>query len=219
MNRKEALRGLYAITDGGEDLVRRAEAVLRGGAALLQYRDKSRDHDRRLREARALAASCRRHGALFIVNDDIELARACDADGVHLGRDDATIAEARRRLGDRIIGVSCYNDAPAARQAQRQGADYVAFGAFFPSATKPGAVRATPDLLRWARAELALPVVAIGGIDATNAAPLIAVGADMVAAVGALFGAPDPEPAARELARLFHTTPAEGEATTETFQG
>ncbi len=205
----KALRGLYAITPAdlrGQALYQAVEAALTGGARILQYRDKSRDHPRRLTEARTLAALCRRHGALFIVNDDPNLAQATGADGVHLGRDDAALEAARALLGPKaVIGVSCYADFGRARHAAAAGADYVAFGAFYPSPTKPGAVRADPALLTRARRELACPVVAIGGITPENAQPLITAGAAMVALIQGLFGAPDITAAARYIQGLFAT--------------
>jgi thiamine-phosphate pyrophosphorylase len=197
-------RGLYAITDDTRgDLPDGATAVLQGGAAVLQYRDKSTDTARRLREARALLAICRARGVPLIVNDDVELAAAIGADGVHLGEHDAGVADARAHLGaGAIIGVSCYDDLDRARRGAGQGADYLAFGAFFPSPTKPNARRATPELLR-AAAAFGLPRVAIGGITPDNARPLIAAGAEFVAAISGVFGASDPTAAARRYADLF----------------
>ena len=157
-----------------------AQAIA-GGARMVQYRDKSADDVRRRRDACALAALCRRHGVAFIVNDDVGLALRCGADGVHVGRGDSAVAEARRRLGARaIVGASCYNDLALAHDATDAGATYVAFGSFYPSTVKPEAVRADAALLRRARAELDLPIVAIGGITADNGAALIAAGADVV---------------------------------------
>jgi thiamine-phosphate pyrophosphorylase len=128
---------------------------------------------------------------------------------VHLGRDDGTVADARARLGHgKLIGVSCYDDLGRARDAVSAGADYLAFGSFFPSVTKPGTVRAAPDVLRAARAAWALPIVAIGGIDARNAAVLIEAGADAVAVVSAVFDAPDVRAAARGIAALFRSSTA-----------
>ncbi len=204
MNRS-ALRGLYAITPerNGPKLPAMVEAALRGGARLIQYRDKSGDHERRLNEARELAARCRAFGALFIINDDVALAAAIEADGVHIGRDDGDIASARARLGDSaIVGVSCYNDIGLARRAAADGADYVAFGSFFASAIKPDAVRADLHLLEQAR-ELPCAVAAIGGITAANAAPLVAAGADMLAVINGVFAAADIETAARELVAVI----------------
>jgi thiamine-phosphate pyrophosphorylase len=201
-------RGLYAITDGPrEDLLIAAEAALAGGAAMLQYRDKTGDGERRLAEARALLALCRGFGVPLIVNDDASLARAVGAAGVHLGKADAEVAESRASLGpDAIIGVSCYDSLQRARDAAAAGADYLAFGAFFPSITKPGARRAAPSLLREARA-LRLPRVAIGGITPDNGAALIAAGADFLAVVSDLFGAADIRDRARRFAKLFGPGP------------
>jgi thiamine-phosphate pyrophosphorylase len=199
--------GLYAVTPELADsmaLVVKVDAALRGGARIIQYRSKSTDMSLRRAQAGEIARLCRRRNALFIVNDSVDLAREIDADGVHLGKEDGDLAAARAVLGPRkLIGVSCYAEMERARAAASQGADYVAFGSFFPSATKPLAVRADPELLRLAAAELALPVVAIGGIDEGNAAGLIAAGADAVAVVSALFDAPDIEAQARRFARLF----------------
>lgn len=203
---RPAIRGLYAITDGPRpDLQGACAAALEGGASLLQYRDKGGDDGRRLREARALQALCARYRVPLLVNDDVELALEAGAAGVHLGEDDATPAQARARLGaDALIGVSCYDSLERARAYSTAGVDYLAFGAFFPSSTKPAARRATPRLLREARA-FGLPLVAIGGIDADNARGLVEAGADAVAVVSALFGARDVRAAARRIAALFET--------------
>lgn len=200
------LQGLYAITGStllsDEQLLTAVEQAIAGGARILQYRDKSRDPPRHQRQAAALLRLCRRHDVTFIVNDDVELAAAIGADGVHLGRGDGDIATARQRLGDGIIGVSCYNQWLLAEAAARAGADYIAFGAFFPSATKPDAVRATPELLRRGR-ELGVPVAAIGGITPENGQALVEAGADMVAVIQGLFSQPDIHAAARRYAALF----------------
>jgi thiamine-phosphate pyrophosphorylase len=202
------LRGLYAITDPGltppERLLDAVAAAIAGGAVVVQYRDKGADPGRRQAEASALTGLCHLHGVTFIVNDDAELAAEVGADGVHLGRDDGALQHARRLLGDRAtIGVSCYDDLDRARRAAAEGADYVAFGSFFASSVKPDAVRATPGLLHAARRELALPVVAIGGITAENGAQLVTAGADMLAVISDVFGAADVQAAARRIARLF----------------
>jgi len=198
-------RGLYAITNGPRaDLLAACEAALRGGAAVLQYRDKTVDHARRRSEATALVALCARFGAPLIINDDVELAAAVVAAGVHLGEDDGDIAAARARLGENaIIGVSCYDSRTRARNLAIAGADYLAFGAFFPSPTKPLARRATPDLLIASRA-LHKPLLAIGGITPDNATPLIQAGADFVAAISGVFAVQDPQAAAHRYATLFH---------------
>ncbi|TXH06080.1 MAG: thiamine phosphate synthase [Nevskiaceae bacterium] len=203
------LRGLYAITSqaicsDSARLLAAAEDALAGGAALLQYRDKWSDAAVRARNARALLGLCRVHGALFIVNDDVELALACGADGVHVGASDEPLATARARLGpEAVIGVSCSGSLERALAAQAGGASYVAFGRFFDSRTKPDAPPAPPELLSLARPQLRIPVCAIGGVTPDNAPTLIARGADMVAAVEGVFGAPDIEAAARAYAQLF----------------
>ena len=202
VTRPVALQGVYAVTGvlAGEALLSAVSAALRGGVAAVQYRDKGADPERRLREALALAALCRSQGALFIVNDEVELARASGADGVHLGRDDVDPAAARRVLGPgAVVGVSCYDSLQRARDAAAAGAGYAAFGSVFPSATKPGAPRAPLALFRRARQELDIPLVGIGGIRADNAARVVAAGARAVAVVEALFAAPDVEAAARRL--------------------
>jgi thiamine-phosphate pyrophosphorylase len=205
MNR--LLSGLYAVTPDMADstaLAAKVEAALRGGVRIIQYRSKSANMALRRAQAESIARLCRSWKATFIINDSAELARELDADGVHLGRDDVTVGEARATMAPgKLIGVSCYNEMARARQAQAQGADYVAFGSFFPSATKPAAPAAGAGLLRSAATELALPVVAIGGVDADNAGALIAAGADCVAVVSALFDATDIEAQARRFTRLF----------------
>jgi thiamine-phosphate pyrophosphorylase len=198
--------GLYAITDGPrDDLIAACAAAIEGGAVLLQYRDKTDDSARHLSEAEALARLCARHRIALIVNDDIELAAASGAAGVHLGEDDADIRSVRARLGAHaIIGASCYDSLERARQLAAAGADYLAFGAFHLSPTKPHARKATPELLRDAKA-LGLPLVAIGGITPANGAPLIDAGANYLAAISSVFGAADVRAAAREFAALFGT--------------
>lgn len=199
--------GLYAITAETADtarLLRDVEAALRGGAAAVQYRDKSTDVARRHEQASELVALCRRFGVPLIVNDDLRLADLCDADGVHLGRDDGSVREARIILGKaKFIGASCYQQLDRALAAQTAGADYVAFGSFFPSTTKPAAARASPDLLRNAKQPIQLPLVAIGGITLANAPSLIDAGADSLAVSSALFAAPDVRVAAHDFNQLF----------------
>jgi len=202
------LRGLYAITPErpgpGLTLIAQVEQALQGGARLVQYRDKGHDGARRLREARALLQLCRGYRVPLIINDDLELAATVAADGVHLGRDDPDPLQARRRLGPQaLIGVSCYDRLELAQRAQAAGADYVAFGRFFPSTSKPQAVPADPGLLRRARALLHLPLVAIGGITPENGGPLVAAGADLLAVIEALFGRGDIRAAAQSFAALL----------------
>ncbi len=207
-SRIEQLHGLYVVTPDHHPepgwLADRVAAALRGGARLIQYRDKSGDRQRREREADALRALCTRHGALLIVNDDVELALATGADGVHLGQDDMPLNESRRRLGDRaLIGITCHDRLDLAIAAQLGGADYVAFGAIHPSPTKSAAVRAPLALIAQARESLDIPICAIGGIDADNAPAVIRAGADMVAVISGIFARPDPEAEARRLAAAF----------------
>lgn len=207
---KHVLKGLYAITDGNpagpEALMEQVVAAIEGGAQVVQYRDKSSDAARRCREAQYLADVCRERRVPLVINDDIELALAVGADGVHLGRDDAGLPEARARLPDHaLIGCSCYNRFELAAQAVAQGADYVAFGSFFASPTKPHAVPASLELLSRARRELGVPTVAIGGITPENGAALVGAGADMLAVISALFAAPDVTEAARAFAPCFKT--------------
>lgn len=179
-------------------------AAIRGGAVMIQYRDKSDDADRRLKEARALLRLCRKNKVPLIINDDIELAREVGADGVHLGAEDAGLRAARLRLGaDAIIGISCYNSMELARKAMRAGANYIALGAFFDTSTKTGTVRAPLALLQEARQNLRLPIVAIGGISVSNGAELVNAGADLLAVISGVFGNDDPEQAARAYANLF----------------
>ena len=199
-------RGIYAVTPehrSGAELAGAVAAAVENGVRAVQYRDKSSDPARRGRDAAALLAICRPHGVPLIINDDVELAHATGADGVHLGRDDEGLAAARARLGDgAIIGISCYDEPERALAAARSGADYVAFGSFFPSVTKPGAVRATTELVAAVRPRIEVPIVAIGGITADNAPPLLESGVDLLAVVSAIFGARDIGRAARRLVEL-----------------
>jgi len=202
----DALRGLYAITPDTADtatLLRIVGDALQGGAALVQYRNKSADETRRHDEAAALLALCRAHCRPLIINDDLALALVLNADGVHLGRDDGDWQVARAALGpDKILGVSCYNDSPRAQAAVAAGADYIAFGAMFPSSTKPQAVQAPLGLLSEART-LQRPVAAIGGITLARAPSVIEAGADLVAVISDLFDAPDIRAQAGRFAALF----------------
>lgn len=200
------IEGLYAITpdmtDTGE-LVNRAQKALRGGAALLQYRNKLADSALQRVQARALLELCRDHDVPLIINDHVQLCVELDADGVHLGRDDGDIAAARHLLGARkLIGASCHDRLDLAWRAQAQGADYVAFGACFDSTTKPATVHAPLELFRKAR-PLGLPMVAIGGITTENAHLAIEAGADAIAVIGGLWGAEDIERTALRFSRLF----------------
>lgn len=196
-------RGLYAITNGPRaDLPEVVEQALAGGAALLQYRDESADAARRHAEALALRQLCLRHGVPLIIDADVALAHAVEADGVHLGHADE-VADARARLGAHaIIGVSCRDSLARAQAAVRAGASYVSFGAFFASPTKPLAPRAPLDLLRQSAA-LGVPRVAIGGITPDNGAPLVEAGADYLAAISALFAVADVRAAAQRFTDLY----------------
>ncbi len=203
-------RGPYAITDSrlGERLLDAVAQAIAGGAVVVQYRDKGGDTARRQHEATQLLALCRHRGVPLIINDDLALAVAVGADGIHLGREDVDLAAARRQLGpDAIIGISCYDSLARAQAAAIAGADYVAFGSFFPSSTKPQAVRAPITLLREARQQLTVPLVAIGGITPENGAALVAAGADLLAVVSGIFAAPDITAAARHYAMLYSPPP------------
>ena len=203
------LRGLYAITDSEllkGKLLPYVEAALKGGATLLQYRDKSSDEARRLREAEALRELCNRYGAALIINDDAELAARLGV-GLHLGQGDGSLSVARALLGRKaIIGGPCHAQLELAEAAAKEGASYVAFGRFFNSTTKPGAPAADAELLTAAKARINLPIVAIGGVTLDNAPELIAHGASMVAVVHGLFGADsaaEVERRARAFSALF----------------
>lgn len=201
------IAGLFAITPEEPDtnvLAQKVRAALAGGARIVQYRSKSTDFALRRRQASELLGICRKAGAALIVNDDLELALAIGADGLHLGRNDGDLVVARARLGkDRILGASCYDHLELAAAALGCGVDYVAFGSAFPSATKPDAARVPLQLYREARARFRLPIVAIGGVTSDNAPALVEAGVDAVAVISALFDAPDVEAAARVLSNLF----------------
>ena len=205
--RASRVAGLYAVTPGEADtelLLAKVVAAIGGGAAIVQYRDKALAPGVRREQARLLARAPAVRRALFIVNDDPDLARDVDADGVHLGEDDAPIAAARARIGpERLVGVSCYGDFDRARAAVDAGADYVAFGSFFASPVKPDARRASVALLTRARA-LGVPVVAIGGITAANAATLVDAGASAVAVISDVFAHDDPADVTRAAMAIAH---------------
>lgn len=202
------IRGLYAIADTSvltrEALAAKVRDALQGGAQIIQYRDKSNDARKRLHQAKQLQQDCARFGKTLIVNDDPKLAQQIGAAGVHIGEHDYSVEMVRRVAGEAaVIGVSCYNRIELALDAERRGADYVAFGSFYPSKVKPHAVVATVDLLRQARTELSVPIVAIGGITQDNGAALIEAGADALAVISAVFGQSDVYAAARSLSALF----------------
>ncbi|MGZ5092668.1 MAG: thiamine phosphate synthase [Burkholderiales bacterium] len=200
-------RGLYAVTPDVADtqaLVAQVSAAIMGGTRFVQYRNKIATAGVRLEQAYALKSLCNKTGACLIINDHVELALAIDADGVHVGAEDTSVHEARRALGhEKVVGVSCYNELALALSAQASGADYVAFGSFFPSRIKPGAVHAPLDLLIDARRQLNVPIVAIGGITVENGASLVAAGASALAVISALFQAPDVTRAAQRFTTLF----------------
>lgn len=204
------LQGLYAITidtQPAEQLLPAVQAALLGGCRIVQYRSKHPDNSRRQAEAHALLGLCRQYGARLLVNDDVALARLIGASGVHLGQEDMPITQARAMLGpDAIIGITCHGSLPLALAAQSAGADYVAFGRFFASGTKPSAPPASLQVLRDARQQLQIPVVAIGGITLDNAPSVLTAGAGMLAVAGDLFNAGDIESRARSYTALFKET-------------
>jgi thiamine-phosphate pyrophosphorylase len=201
------MKGLYLVTpdwDDTDQLLAASEAGLRAGAALLQYRHKTAGPALRKKQAAALLALCRSYQRPFIVNDFVDLCIELDADGIHVGGTDLSVAEVRRQVGaDKIVGASCYGDLELARKAWQAGASYVAFGGFYPSRVKKYAVTTSPDIVTQARAEIPLPNVVIGGMTPENAAPLVAKGTDMVAAISSVYSVPDPEAQARRFVSLF----------------
>ncbi len=210
MNPAYAISGIYAITPDcadTTDLLYRVRLALAGKVRVLQYRNKSANSVQRLEQACALRELTREFAITFIVNDDVQLAAHIDADGVHLGAADGSVDTARAALGmNKIIGISCYNRLSLAQDAVHAGADYVAFGAFFPSIIKPNAEVVDIELLQQARAELAVPLVAIGGVTLHNAASLVHAGADALAVISALFGSEDITGAATKLSKLFNSS-------------
>ena len=202
------MRGVYAITDcdnlSTHELLSVTEEILRAGVAALQYREKSGDLKKRNREARELQRLCREHDSLFIVNDDVQLAKSTGSDGVHLGSDDCDCKTARKELGpDAIIGVSCYNSLKAAQDAAAGGADYVAFGSFYPTTSKQNAAIAEPGIIKQAKQKISLPIAAIGGITPANCGTLIEHGADMLAAISSIYRADDPYSTVKEFNQYF----------------
>lgn len=208
------ISGLYAITPEQPDtahLLKQAQAALAGGVRVMQYRSKSKDVALLHEQASELLALCHEFGVPLVVNDNLCLADLTGADGVHLGREDGSPHQARIVLGpEKLIGVSCYNSLELALEAETNGADYVAFGSFFPSLTKPGAVAAPLELLRQAKAKLHVPIVAIGGITMSNAPALIEAGATAVAVISGLFDATDIKHAAQQYSQLFTQPPLPG---------
>jgi thiamine-phosphate pyrophosphorylase len=207
MKNKRPVHGLYAITPDIEDTARLCdlvEAYIAGGASIVQYRSKLADAKLKIVQSSALRDICHQHGIPFIINDYVNLCQTVDADGVHIGKTDGTLEEIRARLGpDKILGVSCYNSLSHALDAQNKGADYVAFGACFPSKTKPNAPRAELELFTKARQTLQIPAVGIGGITLKNASKLIDAGAHAIAVIGALSKSAEPSATAKEFTNLF----------------
>jgi thiamine-phosphate pyrophosphorylase len=207
----KAIRGLYAVTPdiGNTDvLLAMTQAALSGGVGVVQYRNKTATPALRRAQSRELLKLCNEHGAILLVNDHVALAGEIGAHGVHIGGEDGSLAEARAVLGpDKLIGVSCYRDLERGRAAVDGGANYIAFGGFYPSTVKPSATRAPVSLLTSARA-FDVPVVAIGGITPDNAATLISAGADAVAVITALFFAQDIGAAAKLFGNLFNSNTA-----------
>ncbi len=206
---RKKLQGLYAITDENliteENFEKATKSALQGGCRIIQYRDKSDDHKKRLQQETCLQSLCTQHHAICIINDDIALAKAIHADGVHLGKDDISIAQARKTLGENsIIGISCYNDLNLALQAEKNHADYVAFGAMFSSPTKPEASDASPLLIASAKKQLSIPVCAIGGITEDNITQVIGQGADMAAVISSLFASNNIKNTASVLSQHFN---------------
>ncbi len=208
MRDSSIIKGLYAITPDMADLntlVHKTQLAIEGGAFMVQYRSKKQDHAVKMQQCAAILRLCREYGVPCIVNDDAEMCRILEADGVHLGENDDNIAEVRRILGeDAIIGSSCYDQLDRAKQAQKEGATYVAFGAVFPTPTKPNAPRATLELLREAKREIHIPIVAIGGITVNNAHDVIETGVDAIAVITSLFEAKTIKETAETFLKMFH---------------
>jgi thiamine-phosphate pyrophosphorylase len=207
MGTSSDISGLYAITPDLLDtdaLVDATKQVLAGGAQLIQYRNKIADQTLLREQAKQLLKHCRAYGIPLIINDHLEIAIELDADGLHVGQDDISVSTARHQLGrDKIIGVSCYNRLDFATQAQEEGADYVAFGAFYTSVTKLNTVTASIDLLCQAKQKIAVPVVCIGGINLNNAIRLIEHGCDAIAVSNALFQVKAIQSSAQQFSGLF----------------
>lgn len=201
------MKGLYLVTPDWDDtqkLLDVTEAGLRGGAALVQYRHKTASAELRKEQAARLQALCRRYGKPFIVNDFVDLCMELDADGIHVGGTDMAVAQVRAAVGpNKIVGASCYGSLQMAHDAHRAGASYVAFGGFYPSRVKKYEVSTPPAIVKQAKSAIPLPNVVIGGMTHENAAPLVALGTDMVAAISSVYLADDPETAARRFTQLF----------------
>ena len=201
------MKGLYLVTpdwDDTERLIAVSEQAIRGGASLLQYRHKTASEPVRQEQAAALLELCRRLNVPLIINDHLELCEAIDADGIHVGGTDASVASMRARLGpSKIVGASCYGDLQLARDAQDSGASYVAFGGFYPSRVKKYAVTTAPNIITLALNELNLPICVIGGMTPENSRVLIDHGAHMVAAISSVYSAANPHLAATHFSQMF----------------
>jgi len=202
------INGLYAITPDTADLhtlLQKTQLAIEGGAFMVQYRSKIHDRDVKMLQCAAILRLCREYKIPCIVNDDVNMCRILEADGVHLGDKDDNIAEVRRILGeDVIIGSSCYDQLNRAKQAQKEGASYVAFGAMFETSTKPNAPRATLELLREAKSQIQIPIVAIGGITMNNAHDVIGTGIDAIAVINSLYESNSIKETAETLSSMFH---------------
>lgn len=201
------MKGLYLVTPDWDDtqrMIASTEAGLRGGAALVQYRHKTAGAALRREQAKELQALCRRYSRPFIVNDHVDLCIELDADGVHVGGTDLSIARVREMVGpEKIVGASCYGSMALAREASQAGASYVAFGGFYPSRVKKYEISTSADIVGLAKAELSIPVVVIGGMTLENTVPLIEQGTDMVAVISSIYMVNEPERNARAFSELF----------------
>ena len=202
------IKGLYAITPDSADLntlIQKTQWAIEGGAFMVQYRSKILNRDVKMHQCAAILRLCREYEIPCIVNDDVDMCRILEADGVHLGEKDDNIAEVRHILGeDAIIGSSCYDQLNRAKSAQKEGASYVAFGAMFPTSTKPNAPRATLALLKEAKREIQIPIVAIGGITVNNAHDVIKTGIDAIAVITGLYEAKSIKETAKTFVKMFH---------------
>ena len=202
------IKGLYAITPDMADsnsLLQKTQLAIEGGAFMVQYRSKIQDRDVKMQQCAAILRLCREYEIPCIVNDDVGMCRILEADGVHLGEKDDNIAEVRRILGeDAIIGSSCYDQLNRANEAQKEGASYVAFGAMYPTSTKPNAPRASLALLREAKSEIQIPIVAIGGITMNNAHDVIETGIDAIAVINSLYESNSIKETAETFSHMFH---------------
>ena len=207
MKHKLPIKGLYAITPNEvntQHLLAKVESALQAGIALLQYRDKISSKEKKLSRAIALHKLCLKYATPLIINDNPELAYECHAEGIHLGQGDSNISDAREILGDKaIIGITCHHHLELALKAQEQGSNYVAFGRFFNSSTKPGTPLADTHLLRQAKAQLNIPITAIGGLTLENSKEIIKAGADNIAVVEGVFSEDSIKSACVSFTKLF----------------